>query len=312
MSLNIVLMTKNNGRAGLISLGKKKIIILSLGVFVVLPAAFLSIGFRIAANYMERHPDEVSMAIQTELDTHRQQIAEATRDADLHLNALALRLGTMQAQVIRMDALSQRLTDMANLDEGEFNFDQPPAQGGPYAAPDASSRQISVPDFVKELNALSRQIDDRNQQLSVLETMLMTRNLQAEVIPTGRPVTRGWLSSFFGLRADPFTGRRAHHAGVDFAGKEGSEIVTVAAGVVTYSGRRSGYGNMVEVNHGNGYFTRYGHNKENVVKVGQTVKKGDVVAIMGTTGRSTGPHVHFEVILDGKKIDPKHYIQSAL
>ncbi|MDH5777769.1 MAG: M23 family metallopeptidase, partial [Gammaproteobacteria bacterium] len=203
-----------------------------------------------------------------------------------------------------------RLTKMAKLDKGEFNFDKPPAQGGPVSS-DSHGNSMSVPDFIKSLNELSGQIKDRSQQLSVLETMMMTRNLQAEVIPTGRPITRGWLSSYFGIRTDPFTGRRVHHSGVDFAGKEGSDVVSVAAGVVTFSGKRSGYGNLVEINHGNGYFTRYGHNKQNAVKVGQTVKKGEVVAIMGTTGRSTGPHVHFEVMRNGRQVDPKRYIHAT-
>ena len=141
--------------------------------------------------------------------------------------------------------------------------------------------------------------------------MMMSRNLQAEVMPAGRPITRGWLSSYFGTRTDPFNGRRAHHSGVDFAGKMGSDVVSVAAGVVTYSGKRSGYGNLVEINHGNGYATRYGHGSELLVNVGETVKKGHIVAKMGTSGRSTGPHVHFEVLFNGRAVNPKKYIHAS-
>ncbi|MDH5179838.1 MAG: M23 family metallopeptidase [Gammaproteobacteria bacterium] len=291
------------------TLSRKKVVVLVLSVFLLLPVGFMYLGYNMGITYMKANPDDMAVAMQSELDAQRLQIDEATRVADENMNALALRLGKLQAHVIRMDALGQRLTKMAKLDKGEFDFDAPPAQGGP--SNDIHGNQMSVPDFVKSLNDLSTQIRDRSQQLSVLETMLMTRNLQAEVIPTGRPVTRGWLSSYFGLRTDPFTGRRVHHSGVDFAGKMGSDVVAVAAGVVTYSGRRSGYGNLVEINHGNGYFTRYGHNSENTVKVGQTVKKGQVVAKMGTTGRSTGPHVHFEVIRDGRHVDPKSYIHAS-
>ncbi|UCE89604.1 MAG: M23 family metallopeptidase, partial [Pseudomonadota bacterium] len=135
--------------------------------------------------------------------------------------------------------------------------------------------------------------------------------LQAEVMPAGRPVKRGWLSSYFGKRTDPFTGRRVHHAGVDFAGKLGSDVVAVAAGVVTYSGKRYGYGNLVEIDHGNGYSTRYGHNRENLVKVGDTLKKGHLIAKMGSSGRSTGPHVHFEVLLNGRAVNPKKYVHAS-
>ncbi len=259
---------------------------------------------------MKANPDDLTIAVQAELDNQRLKLAEVTQKAEENLNALALRLGKLQAHVIRLDALGSRLTNMAKLDNGEFDFDHPPAQGGPVAEVQQSSA-MQVPDFITALNDLSAQLDDRNKQLSVLETMIMNRNLQAEVMPTGRPIERGWLSSYFGLRTDPFTGRRVHHAGVDFAGKLGSDVVVVAAGVVTYSARRSGYGNMVEVNHGNGYVTRYGHNLKNLVNVGQTVKKGEVIAKMGTTGRSTGPHVHFEVMVNGRHVNPKQYIHAS-
>ena len=158
---------------------------------------------------------------------------------------------------------------------------------------------------------LSAQLEDRNKQLHVLETMMMNRNLQAEVMPAGRPVTRGWLSSYFGMRTDPFTGRLAFHSGIDFAGRLNSDIIAVAAGVVTFAGPRNGYGNLVEINHGNGYSTRYGHSRKLLVKVGDTVKKGQVIAMMGSTGRSTGPHVHFEVLKNGHTIDPKRFIQAS-
>jgi murein DD-endopeptidase MepM/ murein hydrolase activator NlpD len=158
------------------------------------------------------------------------------------------------------------------------------------------------------LDELTTGMDDREQKLSVLERLLMDRSLRARVIPSGRPVTEGWLSSGFGKRADPFTGKQEYHDGVDFAGKEGADVMSVGDGVVTWSGKRSGYGNLVEINHGNGYVTRYGHNKEQLVDVGDTVKKGQMIALMGSTGRSTGPHVHFEVLRNGKPVNPSRYI----
>ena len=246
--------------------------------------------------------------MQTELDQQRLVVAEATRSAEENMNALALRLGNLQAHVIRLDALGQRLTKIAKLDKGEFDFDSEPAQGGPVSNAGVT---MDVPDFVKSLTDLSAQLEDRSEQLAVLETMLMNRNLQAEVMPAGRPVKKGWLSSYYGRRTDPFSGRRVHHSGVDFAGKLGSDVISVAAGVVTYASKHSGYGNLVEVNHGNGYVTRYGHNKEILVKVGQTVKKGEVISKMGSTGRSTGPHVHFEVLRNGRTVNPKKYVMSS-
>lgn len=281
-----------------------------VGFLVAMPAALLYTGYELGKSHMQANPDDLTLAVQAELDTQRLQLAEVTQKAEENLNALALRLGKLQAHVIRLDALGSRLTNMAKLDKGEFDFESPPAQGGPVADLQQSS-MMQVPDFVAALNDLSAQLDDRNKQLSVLETMIMNRNLQAEVMPTGRPIARGWLSSYFGMRTDPFSGRRVHHAGVDFAGKLGSDVVAVAAGVVTFSGRRSGYGNLVEINHGNGYMTRYGHNLKNLVNVGQTIKKGELIAKMGTTGRSTGPHVHFEVIVNGRHVDPKRYIHAS-
>lgn len=280
-----------------------------VGFFVVLPASMLYLGYQVGMSHMKAHPDDLSIAVESELDTQRLKLADVTRKAEENLNALALRLGTLQAHVIRLDALGQRLTTMAKLDKGEFDFDNPPAQGGPLEADEGTA--LAVPDFVSALNELSVQIEDRSKQLSVLETMMMSRNLQAEVMPAGRPVNRGWLSSFFGVRTDPFTGLRMHHSGVDFAGKLGSDVVSVAAGVVSFSGKRSGYGNLVEINHGNGYVTRYGHNLENIVHVGETVKKGQVISKMGTSGRSTGPHVHFEVIVNGQTVNPRKYINAT-
>jgi murein DD-endopeptidase MepM/ murein hydrolase activator NlpD len=308
--MNIILLKRKKGSTGLVTLNKRKMVAVLLTVFVMLPATFLYSGYKLGIQYMQANPDDLTVAMQIEMDGQRLKIDEVTKNAEENMNALALRLGKLQAHVIRLDALGSRLTSMAKLDGGEFNFSQSPAQGGPVAASELSA-EMQVPDFMTSLKNLSQQLDDRNQQLSVLETLMMNRNLQAEVMPAGRPITRGWLSSYFGIRTDPFNGRRVHHKGVDFAGKMGSDVVSVAAGVVTYSGKRSGYGNLVEINHGNGYSTRYGHSSELLVKVGDTVKKGQQVAKMGTSGRSTGPHVHFEVLLNGRAVNPKKYIHAS-
>ena len=308
--MNIILLKRKKGCSGLVTLNKKKMTAVLMTVFVVLPATFLFTGYKLGIHYMQANPDDLMVAMQSEMDSQNLKIDEVTQNAEENMNALALRLGKLQAHVIRLDALGSRLTTMAKLDKGEFDFSQSPAQGGPVATSD-NSTEMQVPDFMNSLKELSAQLENRNQQLSVLETMMMSRNLQAEVMPAGRPITRGWLSSYFGIRTDPFNGRRVHHSGVDFAGKMGSDVVAVAAGVVTYSAKRSGYGNLVEINHGNGYSTRYGHSSENLVKVGDTVKKGQKVAKMGTSGRSTGPHVHFEVLYNGRAVNPKKYIHAS-
>jgi len=309
--MNIVLVTRRKGCTGMVTLSKKRIALLFLGVLTLLPVSLIYTGYQLGMTKAHSQPGELAFALQSELDSQRLRIDEAKRDAGENMNALAIKLGQLQAHIIRLNALGERLTKIAGLERGEFDFSSSPAVGGPVSAADIVGQSMSVPDFVESLNDLSVQLDNRSQQLSVLETMMMNRNLQDEVTPTGRPITRGWLSSYFGLRTDPFTGRRVHHSGVDFAGKLGSDIVSVAAGVVTFSGRRSGYGNLVEINHGKGYVTRYGHTQENLVKLGDTIKKGQVIAKMGSTGRSTGPHVHFEVMVNGRHVNPKRYIHAA-
>ena len=277
--------------------------------FILLPATAMFAGYMLGETTAIQTPTEISMTWRDELESQRHDVEETKRSAQENVNALAMRLGQMQAQMIRLDALGERLTKMAKLDRGEFEFGKPPAQGGP--ASDVNQSSMSIPDFLSAIDTLSKQIDDRSEQLGVLESMLMNRNLQAEVLPAGRPIKRGWTSSFYGMRTDPFTGKLEHHKGMDFAGRMGSDIVAVASGVVTWAGERYGYGNLVEVNHGNGYVTRYGHCQKIDVKVGDTVKKGQLIAAMGSTGRSTGPHVHFEVWRNGRPVNPERYIKMA-
>ncbi len=223
--------------------------------------------------------------------------------------AVTLRLAELQARLVRLDALGERLTSMAKLEKGEFDFNQTPAMGGPEV--DLHEELFEPPELLDAVDELASQIENRQHQLQTLEALMANRKLEREVFIAGRPINKGWMSSRFGRRTDPFTGRVAWHAGVDFAGKEGADIVAVAAGVVTWSAERYGYGNLVEVNHGNGFVTRYAHCKENLVKVGDVVKKGQIIALMGSSGRSTGPHVHFEVYKHGRAVDPSSYIHRA-
>jgi murein DD-endopeptidase MepM/ murein hydrolase activator NlpD len=241
----------------------------------------------------------------------QQELISAIRhEKEDTLDAFALRIAQMNARIIRLDALGRRLTDMADIDDGEFDFEAEPALGGPEE-PDAAGSNVAMPDVLEAMAALDSQLDDREAQLWVLEGVLMNENLRDRVYPQGRPVSSGWISSYFGKRTDPFTGKPANHTGIDFAGKKGQEIQSVADGVVTYSGDRYGYGIMVEVNHGNGYVTRYAHNSENLVAVGDEVKKGQVLGLMGETGRATGPNLHFEVVRNGRRVNPVNFIRDS-
>lgn len=304
--MNIIFVSKGLNRSGKLHIGRRQFMAIASVAMLVIPGLLVYAGYRLGVS---DQPAEIRAQLEAQMNNSRETVTRAVQEAQENMTAFSQRLGQMQAHVIRLDALGQRLTKMAKLDKGEFDFERTPAQGGP--TPSSDSKPVEVPDFVDSLTVLEKQIGDRVAQLNVLESMLMNRNLQEEIYPAGRPIKGGWISSYFGWRADPFNGRREHHDGMDFAGKAGSSVVAAAAGVVTWSGERYGYGNLVEINHGNGYVTRYGHNKEIVVKVGDTVKKGQTLSYMGSTGRSTGPHVHFEVLRNGRTVDPAKYIQAS-
>lgn len=243
--------------------------------------------------------------LESELKQQKALIKSARANAQSELDALAARIGQMQAHVTRLDALGGRLIKISRLDASEFNFDHKPAYGGPNE-PEGG---ITV-NMEHVLADLSEQLDSREQQLSILEDVIMSSQLKKESRPTGRPISKGWISSYYGKRTDPFSGKIELHKGMDFAGKAGSEITAVSSGVVTWASSRYGYGNLVEINHGHGYTTRYGHNAEILVQVGDAVGKGQAISLMGSTGRSTGPHVHFEVLLNDRQVDPIRYVQS--
>lgn len=240
---------------------------------------------------------------------HANAAISATADEDL--SALAVRVGQLQAQLIRLDALGRRLAERAGLDEVEFDFDTPPGQGGPDRSDVFPARPVSSAEFESWLGELTERLQDREQKLAALESVVLSRELHEEVYPAGEPVSNGYLSSRFGFRVDPFTGRSAFHSGVDIAGREGEPVMAVAAGVVTFVGEQEGYGRLVEVDHGNGYVTRYAHNRSLTVKLGQRVDKGQSIAQLGSTGRSTGPHLHFEVLYQGKLVNPARFLTAA-
>ena len=243
------------------------------------------------------------------LAQQKQDLQAARGQIDGQVDALVARVGTLNAQLIRLNALGRRLTDLTGLDRGEFDFEQAPPAGGPEGG-DTLGGSAQVPELVAVLDQLETQVADRQQQLSTLETLLATRELGSRITPGGLPLIGGWISSHFGRRTDPITGRGAFHAGVDFAGAPGSKVIAVGGGVVAFAGYKPGYGYVVEISHPTGYTTRYGHNSRNLVRVGQSVQKGDPVAVIGSTGRSTGTHVHFEVLRDGNLLNPTRYLSA--
>ncbi len=241
------------------------------------------------------------------LQAEQAQIADVRAQVQDKVSALAMQLGVINAHVVRLNSLGKRLTQMANINSREFDFDHDPPRGGPDSAGDGHSVQVA--DLTSLIDTISRRVDARSAQYSALETVMLGQQLSEEIMPTGRPVREGYISSGFGERMDPFDGEQAFHKGVDFAAQSGSDVLAVAPGIVTYSGPREGYGNVVEITHGNGLSTRYGHASRTLVTVGEQVERGQAVALVGSTGRSTGPHVHFEVLKDGRQIDPMTFIE---
>jgi len=298
--MDIILLSKFRGRPCRVQIGSP-LQLMMLSVFAVLFSAALGlVGYWVGQSQAS---SSSVVSIQQEIKLQRQLIDQTRFNARADIDALAARLGEIQAHAMRLNALGQKLVSIAKLDRGEFNFEQTPGLGGP------DEPGLQEMDFGSEIDSVIAELEDREQQLNVLENILMSSHMEVEVFPAGRPIKRGWISSYYGTRTNPFSGKLQFHKGMDFAAKSGSDVLAVAGGVVTWSSKRYGYGNLVEINHGNGYITRYGHNKTNLVTVGDTVKKGQVISKMGSTGRSTGPHVHFEVIKNGRQINPQKFVQ---
>jgi murein DD-endopeptidase MepM/ murein hydrolase activator NlpD len=308
--MQLILLSKDRGHVGHIRLTSGRVWLGIVAATLLISAGAFYGGITAARLFGISNPQAQVSTWREEL-VQQQSIVDSTRRTlQQNLDALALRIGQMNAHVVRLDALGTRLTQMAGLKDGEFDFTSVPSLGGPEE-PLAASEVMQINGVVGALDVLGEQLEDRDRQLTVLEDLLINRKLRDEVRPEGRPVTSGYVSSQFGNRTDPFTGRRAFHKGVDFAGREGAEVVAVASGVVIWSGERYGYGQLVEINHGNGYVTRYAHNVDNLVMVGDTVRRGQVIARMGETGRATGPNLHFEVLLNDRPVDPLTYVGAA-
>jgi murein DD-endopeptidase MepM/ murein hydrolase activator NlpD len=223
------------------------------------------------------------------------------------LTALTMKLAELQSHVLRLNALGGRLADNANIPQQEFDFEKLPPSGGPFATSGVVSRQ-SFANLLVEISQLEKTLDHKENQLTMLESLTLGHHIENTRYLSGRPITKGWLSSYFGIRKDPFNGKPSMHKGIDFAGKEDGEIIATASGVVSWADDRYGYGLLIEINHGDGLKTRYGHNKKLLVNVGDVVGKGQVIARMGSTGRSTGPHVHYEILRNNKQIDPIKFV----
>tara|TARA_R110002167_G_scaffold27444_4_gene93295 strand:- start:12161 stop:13063 length:903 start_codon:yes stop_codon:yes gene_type:complete len=297
--MNITLLVRSEKTRLKFSADKPKLIIALLiicGVFLISSRSTETVDEKIA---------RISYA-KAGFEQQEQRVVELKSATEQQLTSMTMKLAEMQSHLLRLNALGARLVEDASLNPEEFSFAEGPAIGGPI---DSDGITIQVEDsLLDKMDSLLVQIQHKAQQLDALESIMLSHHISEQSRLAGRPVVSGWLSSHYGIRKDPFNGKPAMHKGVDFAGKEGDSVLATAAGIVTWADERYGYGNLVEIDHGEGLVTRYGHNKLVNVKIGDVVTKGQVIAEMGNTGRSTGAHVHYEVLRKGQQLDPLPYV----
>ena len=304
--MNIILVSGKLAKGKTVALGHGQVLALGAGLLVfplLLAVVFTYLLLFHAADIP--HPYLQSLVL-------RAQSNEAAKNQLYmreNLNAMAVKLGQMQAHVMRLDSLGERLAKLTGISKQEFNFGKAPGQGG--AESSVPARNLDIAEFGQQLDALMKSLDDRSDLLGLMESVLVQQEAKKVALPSTRPVTTGWYSSNFGWRIDPFTGQKAFHEGVDFMAEPGTPIHASGGGIVVYSDSYAGYGNMIEVDHGNGLISRYAHASKLLARVGDVVMKGQKIGEVGNTGRSTGPHLHFEVRHRGAPQNPEHYLHQG-
>ncbi len=306
--MNIIIVSNRLAKTRTLSftIGRRHLLFLMPLLFALLLATAFALQYVMVRFAPEGLADEMR-TILSEVRSAEQEKQEAYMRSSL--DAMAARIGQMQAQMQRLDAVGTRLAKLSGLNPDDFKFAQPLAQGGPLVP--MPRPEMSAATLDHQLNRLSLVVGDRSDKLAAIETMLLQNQLSQKLLPSIRPVSIGTYSSNFGWRIDPFTGTGAMHEGVDFPAPEGTPIFASAGGVVAYAGPHPTYGNMVEIDHGKGIITRYGHASRVLVKVGQVVRRGEKIAEVGSTGRSTGNHLHFEVRYQGIAQNPVRFLKTS-
>jgi len=302
--MNIILVSERLVKARTISLGLPQLALLGLALLVSL------VALASAMNYaMLRFAADLNVPyLQTMLLSAQQEQHDKTQSyLRENLNAMAVKLGQMQAQLVRLDTLGERLAKLAGFKPQDLVFSELPGRGG--AVSSVPSQDLSLGDFTRQLDTLTRQVEDRGDKLGILESLFTVDSAKKKLIPTMLPVEGGWYSSNFGWRIDPFTGQRAFHEGLDVMAERGVTIHAAAGGVVVYSDFHPQYGNMIEIDHGNGLVSRYAHASMRAVKVGDVVLRGAKIGEVGRTGRATGTHLHFEVRQRGTPVNPTQFLR---
>src|SRR4051812_30020216 len=302
--MNIILVSGKLSRARTLTLNVSHLV---LGASATLLALLiLALGMQY---FMLRYASSVNSPLLNSLilSAQHEQNEKAQSYLRENLNAMASKLGQMQAQLLRLNTLGERLAKTAGFKPQEFMFDQPPGRGG--AISEMPVYELSLGDINRQVDLLNKQVDDRTEKLGILDSLMIVDSAKKKLLPSVLPVEGGWYSSNFGWRVDPFNGVRAFHEGMDFMADTGTQARAAAGGVVAFADFHAQYGNMVEIDHGNGLITRYAHLSKRLVKVGDVVLSGGIIGQVGSSGRATGPHLHFEVRQNGAPLNPVRFLR---
>lgn len=303
--MHIILVSDRLATAKSISLSMRHFVLASslLACSVLgLASLFSFLTLRHAAELRLPFFQELGLAVRAE---ESQRTQAFMRD---NLNAMAIKIGEIQAKVLRLDSLGERVASLVGIKPQELKAVEKPGQGGPLVEP---TQAFSSEALQRQLDVLAQQVDLRSDYLGLVESQLLDERVRSNLLPTTLPVQTQWNTSGFGMRIDPFTGSRSMHEGVDFPGEVGTPIVAAAAGIVIVSEYHPGYGNLIEIDHGKGLTTRYAHCSKLLAQPGVFVRRGQRIAELGSTGRSTGPHLHFEVRSNGAAMNPNDFLRHA-
>ncbi|MDD5057975.1 MAG: M23 family metallopeptidase [Sideroxydans sp.] len=305
--MNVILVSNRFAKARSVTLTGTHVLVAGMLALVLFIAAVLSAQYAIVRLQPGAISNELKVWLASAQEAEQEKQQTYLRQS---LDAMAVSLGQMQAQLQRLDGLGARLTKLTGMKTEDFSFGQVPSQGGPFI-PAPNQKEISLESMQQQLDGLGALLSDRGDKLVALETLLQQDRLDKKMLPSVAPITAAWYSSNFGWRLDPFTGKSAMHEGVDYMVPQGTPIYASASGVVVFADTHPQYGNMIEIDHGNDVVTRYAHASKLLVKVGQVVRRGNEIALSGSTGRSTGPHLHFEVRYKGIAQNPVRFLQKA-
>ena len=305
--MQVILISSRLAKARSLTLSLRHVLAscaLGLGALVCLTAATYWLSLRFAVDL------KIPLVTQLVLATQQGETERSREFMQQNLNAMAVKIGEMQAQLSRLDALGERLSALAGIKPQEFRLSETPGLGGAQST-SLPPQNLTMTQFNEQVSLLSRQMENRTDQLGLLEAQLFEQAVKKKAMPTMMPVAAPFNASGFGYRIDPFSGQQAMHEGIDFITDTGTPVVAAAGGVVQFAGFHPQYGNMIDIDHGNDLVTRYAHLSKVLVKEGDLLQRGRRIADSGNTGRSTGPHLHFEVRFRGAAQNPSKFLLAS-